>query len=224
MAWVAENAKRRLVMPVSGVLEQFLDYWQDLPRGEEGILPAHAALKPSSLHEMLPRLALLKRLDRYNVTASMMCTEYDSQWRGPMVGMNAFDLTAPNMRENTAELYSAVLDQPAAALIRETINLKNGKSADVASLYLPLANKVGAPTYIVGCTTYEKRPTYESINDRLILDHQRVRNIEFLDIGAGYPAFQFERPEPRGPDPIGHTWWERFMPSRNRTAEARFDA
>ena len=211
-------------MPVSGVLEQFLDYWHDLPRGEDGVLPERAALKPSILHEILPRLALLKRLDRYNVTASMMCTEYDSQWHGPMVGMNAFDLTPANMRENTAELYSAVLDQPAAALIRETVTLKSGKSADVASLYLPLANSLGAPTYIVGCTVYEKRPTYESINDRLILDHQRVRGIEFLDIGAGQPAYNFERPQPRGPEATVSNWWERLIPNRNRTNETRLDA
>lgn len=211
-------------MAVSGILEQFLDYWYDLPRGEDGVLPSRAALKPSSLHEMLPRLALLKRLDRYNVTASMMCTEYDSQWRGPMVGMNAFDLTPANMRENTAELYSAVLDQPAAAIIRETIKRKNGKPADVVSLYLPLANRLGAPTYIVGCTVYEKRPTYESINDRLILDHQRVRNIEFIDIGAGQPTYSFERPAPRGPETVDIKWWDRFRPAKSRNNDVRLDA
>ena len=211
-------------MPVSGVLEQFLDYWHDLPRGGGSVLPARSAIKPTNLHDMLPRLALLKRLDRYNVTASMMLTEYDSQWRGPMVGMNAFDLTPANMRENTAALYSAVLDQPAAALIRETIMRKNGKPADVASLYLPLANSMGTPTYIVGCTVYEKRPTYESINDRLILDHQRVRNIEFLDIGAGQPQYNFERPKSRGPELSDNKWWDRFMPGKSRTTEQRLDA
>jgi len=210
-------------MPVSGVLERFMDYWYDLPRDEDGVLPCRAAMKPSNLHDMLPRLALLKRLDRYNVTATMMCTEYDSQWKGPTVGMNAFDLTPANMRENTADLYSAVLDQPAAALIRETVRLKNGKSADVASLYLPLANHLGAPTYIVGCTVYEKRPSYQTINDRLILDHQRVRNIEFLDIGAGQPNYMFERPAPRGPEPSDSKWWDRFMPGKSRSS-VRLDA
>lgn len=214
-------------MPVPGVLEQFLDYWHDLPRGCDGILPARTALQPSKLHELLPRLALLKRLDRYNVTASLMCTEHDSQWRGPMVGMNAFDLTAPDRKENTANLYSAVLDQPAAALIRETIHLKGGTPADVASLYLPLCNKAGVPTYIVGCTVYEKRASYTNINDRLILDHEHVRNIEFLDIGAGQPAFEFERPEPRPrSDETASKWWDRFVPTRgrNRSGDARLDA
>ena len=211
-------------MPVSGVLERFLDYWYDLPRGEDGVLPSRSAMKPSNLHDMLPRLALLKRLDRYNVIATMMSTEYDSPWKGPMVGMNAFDLTPANMRENTAALYSAVLDQPAAALIRETVRLKTGKSAAVASLYLPLANSLGAPTYIVSCTVYENRPNYHSINDRLVLDHQRVRNIEFLDIGAGQPTYMFERPVPRGAEPTDSKWWDRFMPGKSRADGVRLDA
>ena len=211
-------------MPVSGVLERFMDYWYDLPRGEDGVLPPRSAMKPSNLHDMLPRLALLKRLDRYNVTATMMCTEHDSLWKGPTVGMNAFDLTPANMRENTAALYSAVLDQPSAALIRETVRLKSGKPADVASLYLPLANHLGAPTYIVGCTIYEKRPAYNTINDRLILDHQRVRNIEFLDIGAGQPNYMFERPIPRGPETGDDKWWARFMPGKSRANPTRLDA
>jgi len=211
-------------VPVSGVLERFLDYWHELPRENGAVLPSRSALEPSCLHEMLPRIALLKRLDRYDVTVSMMGTEQDSQWRGPMVGMNAFDLTAPNMRENTAELYSAVLDQPAAAIMRETILKKDGKPADVASLYLPLADRYGCPTYIVGCTVYEKRPTYNSINDRLVLDHQRVRNVEFLDIGAGQPAYKFTRPAPRAPQASEPPWWNRFMPIRPRLNGTRFDA
>jgi hypothetical protein len=210
--------------PVSGVLEQFLSYWNNLPRDANSVLPARSALNPSSLHHMLPRIAVLKRLDRYNVTATMLCTEYAKRWTGPVVGMNAFDLTAANMRENTAELYSAVLDQPAAALIRETVSRKGGRSADVASLYLPLANRLGAPTYIIGCTVYERRPTYTSINDRLILDHQRVRNIEFLDIGAGQPSYQFERPTPRGPEQSETKWWDRFIPAKSRSDTPRLDA
>jgi len=211
-------------MPVSGVLERFLDYWNELPRESGALLPCRTALEPSCLHGLLPRLALLKRLDRYDVTASMMGTTQNGQWRGPMMGMNAFDLTAPNMRENTADLYSAVLDQPAAALMRETILRKDGKAADVASLYLPLADRYGSPTYIVGCTVYEKRPTYNSINDRMLLDHQHVRNIEFLDIGGGQPDYEFSRPTPRGREVSETPWWSRFMPGRPSPNGARLDS
>ncbi len=213
-------------MPVSGVLEQFLTYWHSLPRENGSVaLPVRSSLKPSHLHDRLPRLALLKRLDRYNVTATMICTEYDTQWLGPTVGMNAFDLTPANMRENTAELYGAILDQPAAALIRETVHRKGGKKADVASLYLPLANKKGAATYIVGCTVYENRPAYGTINDRLILDHQRVRNIEFIDIGAGLPIYSFKKPTK--PTPHLSTegrWWNRFIPAKSRAGSSNFEA
>lgn len=210
-------------MPVSGVLEQFLEYWHSLPREGGVFLPERAMLKPSSLQEVLPRLSLLKRLDRYNVLVSTMGTKSDVSWRAPIVGMNAFDLTAPNMRENTADIYSAVLDQPAAAVLRETITRKNGESADVASLYLPLADKYGAPIYIVGCTVYEKRQQDENISERILLDHQCLRDVEFIDIGGGKPVYHFKRPEPRGPEPTSGKWWDRFMLGKGRQ-NTRFDA
>jgi hypothetical protein len=200
-------------------LEEFLEYWHSLPREGGSFLPHRAALKPSSLHDVLPRLSLLKRLDRYNVMVSTMGTKSDSSWHGPMVGMNAFDLTAPAMRENTAELYSAVLDQPSAAILRETISRKDGKPVDVASLYLPLTDKNGAPTYIVGCTIFEKPTEAGGVGDRMLLDHSRLRDIEFIDIGGGKPIYHFKRPEPRGPEPAQNKWWDRFSFAKSRNSQ-----
>lgn len=203
-------------MPVSGVLEQFLEYWHSLPREGGIFLPERTMLKPSTLQEVLPRLSLLKRLDRYNILVSTMGTKNDASWQAPIVGMNTFDLTAPDMRENAADIYGAVLDQPAAAILRETITHKNGDSADVASMYLPLADKYGAPTYIVGCTVYEKRQEDGRISERMLLDHQRLRDVEFIDIGSGKPAYNFKRPEPRGQEPVVNKWWDRFILGKNR--------
>jgi len=199
-------------MPLSGVLDQLLNYWQNLPRTNSATLPKRSALTPSHLHEILPRLTLYKRLSRYDMTIAMMCTGNDDQWSSPLVGINAFDLTAANMRENTAKLYSAILDQPAAAVMRETVRQKDGHNADVASLYLPLADDSGTPTYIIGCTVYEKRPTYASINDRLVLDHQMVRKIQFIDIGNGEPYIMFQHAEPQRAVLSESSWWDRFVP------------
>ncbi|TNE61884.1 MAG: PAS domain-containing protein [Alphaproteobacteria bacterium] len=203
-------------MPVSGVLERLLEYWQSLPRESGAVIPARTALRPSELHEHLPRLALMKRLDRYDMVVSMIGTSADQLWHAPFVGMNAFDLTSPTLRENTSMLYSAILDQPTGVVMRETVRRRGGKNAELSTLYLPLADELGYPSYIVCCSAYEHRSKYERINDRLLPDHQRVSSIEFIDIGSGTPHIQFERPAPRPSPRADQRWWERFMPVRPR--------
>jgi hypothetical protein len=204
-------------MPVSGVLERLLDYWHQLPREEGVAVPLRSTLQPTDLHELLPRISLMKRLDRYDVQVSMVGTSADALWQAPMAGINAFDLTVPSMRENTAKLYAAILDQPSGVHMLETVTHRTGKPAEVASLYLPLADRSGSPTYIIGCSVYVKQPRYGRINDRLMLDHSKISNIEFIDLGRGKPAVAFERPSvrPRTEQPA-QRWWDRFMPSRPR--------
>lgn len=201
-------------MPVSGVLAQLLDYWHQLPREDGATIPARNALHPTNLHELLPRISLMKRLHRYDVQVAMVGTSADALWEAPLAGINAFDLTAPDMRENTARLYEAILDQPSGVHMLETVRRQNGNPAEVASLYLPLADELGDPTYILGCSVHMKQTLYGRINNRLMLDHRKISNIEFLDLGAGKPVVRFERPEPRPRAAAPSRWWDRFLPSK----------
>lgn len=212
-------------MPVSGVLECLFKYWQGLPRVGANRLPARAALNPGELAELLPRVALLKRLDRYNVQASMMNMSDTHLWQRPFVGMNAFDLTAPDIRESRAAFYEAVLDHPAAAHLKETVSQKDGKQATVKSLYLPLADQTGTATYIIACTVYDSQPQQVGLADRLVLDHEDVKELEFIDIGCGKPHMRFERPIPRPPQENVLNWWQRIMPTINKASgSTRLDA
>lgn len=199
-------------MPLSGVLEQLFEYWKSLPREGGNILPARRDLLPTDLHEIMPRLSLLKRHQRYQVHVSMIGTAHNSSWRSPFIGMNTFDLTTPSMRENSAKLYESVLDSPAGALMTENIISKSGQQRCVHSLYLPLADKNGAANYIIGCSAYRRKPCYENTNDRLIPAHDQVLDVEFIDVGAGLPVVEFERILPAQRPELSLHWWERLLP------------
>lgn len=199
-------------MPVSGVLESLLQYWKELPKAGQQSLPCRSALNPLSLLELLPRVALLKRLDRYNVQACMMSMSDADVWHRPFVGMNAFDLTSPHIRECRAKFYEAILDHPAASYLRETVHQKDGRSALVKSLYLPMCDKLGMANYIMACSVYENQPKPDQISNRLVLDHKDIKELEFIDIGHGKPHMEFERPEPRQAEEDDLNWWQRIMP------------
>lgn len=203
-------------MLLSGVLRQLFDYWEGLPREDGAVVPLRQNLRPTDLHEWMPRLTLLKREERYQVNVSMFGTENDASWRSPFIGMNSFDLTSPSMRENSALLYEAVLDKPSAALMIEDIITKSGRRQCVQTLYLPLADKEGAARYIVGCSTYRRRPTYNRINDRLMPSRDRVMDVAFIDIGAGVPAVAFEAVAQPAEASLSHHWWDRFIPDWTR--------
>lgn len=204
-------------MPLSGVLEQLFDYWKSLPREGSALLPTRQNLLPTDLHEMMPRLSLLKRHQRYQVHVTMIGTASNDSWRSPFIGMNSFDLTAPSMRENSAKLYAAVLDQPCAAVITENITTKSGKRRCVHSLYLPMTDHGGDANYIVGCSVYRRKPCYSSTNDRLVPAHDHVMDVEFLDLGAGLPSVDFEIIEPANRPELSLHWWERFLPDRRKS-------
>ena len=201
---------------MSGVLGRLLEYWMSLPRSGSSLIPGRTALQCSELLELMPRLALLKRLDRYNVQASMMNISNSTILQNPLLGMNAFDLTAPAIREQRASFYEAVLDKPAVAQMRETVRQQNGKEASVKSLYLPMADSRGEANYIIACTVYENRPEYNGINDRLVLDHQNVQDLSFIDIGGGVPTVTFERQAPEVIKLSEHRWWSRLVPVRRK--------
>lgn len=199
-------------MPLSGVLEQLFDYWRSLPREGGEPIPARQNLLPTDLHDVMPRISLLKRLHRYQVHVSMIGTANNASWRSPFIGMNAFDLTAPAMRENSAKLYATILDHPCAALMKENIASKSGKSRCIQSLYLPMTDRSGKANYIVGCSSYQRKPCYENTNDRLMPAHNHVVDVEFIDIGSGLPSVHFEQVEPIETPSLSFQWWERFLP------------
>lgn len=203
-------------MPLSGVLEQLFDYWKSLPRDGGVPIPARQNLLPTDLNDMMPRLSLLKRQKRYQVHVSMIGTANNASWRSPIIGMNAFDLTAPSMRENSAKLYAAILDQPCAALMKENITSKSGKVRCIQSLYLPMTDRLGKASYIIGCSSYQRKPCYESTNDRLMPAHNHVIDVEFIDVGSGLPTVRFEQIEPAETPSLSFQWWERFLPDRRK--------
>lgn len=218
-------------MPVSGVLKQLLEYWQRLPREYGAGMPARACLNAGTLHEILPKLTLMKRLDKYDILVSTMGTKNTTHLQGstlengPLLGFNAFDLTAPYMRENAARFYETVMDQPSGAIIREATLRKDGKKANVASLYLPLADKYGEPNYMMGCSVHENKQRYDKVHNLLVLGHQPVHDIEFINIGYGKPVWKFTRPQPHTNIPVETRWWDKLLPtSISRTDHNRLNS
>jgi len=203
-------------MPLSGVLEQLYEYWKSLPRGEGSLIPARCSLTPTDLRDVIPRLSLLKRQHRYQVNVSMIRTGQNTSWRSPFVGINSFDLTTPSMRENSAKLYEAILDQPSGALMTENILNKNGKQRCIHSLYLPLSDSQGKTSYIIGCSAYRRMPRFDTINKQMLLAHEQVLDVEFLDVGAGKPVVNFEKINTHQRPTLSLHWWDRFLPDWNK--------
>lgn len=214
------------MMPVTGILKQLLEYWQSLPRDCYGGLPLRSALNPTELNDILPKLTLLKRLDKDNVMVSVLGTESDALRTSPMIGMNAYDLASPDTLEDTSKLYETILDKPTGAVMRETVSAKGGKEQKIASLFLPLADENGAPNYIMSCGVYEHDTASTPKSSRQLMGHSHIRDIDFIDIGNGIPHWEFARPEPRQElQEVSSRWWERLLSMRsNQNPNIHLDA
>ncbi len=201
-------------MLVSGTLGQLLDYWHSLPRDLHTTMPTRAALQPHVLRDILPRIALMKRLDRYEILTTIVGTDSQMQWLTPVAGMNAFDFTSPGMRENTARLYEAILEQPTGVVVNEYQTTKNRAHRKITSLYLPLTDRNGFPIYIMGCSICDNRSHKYTACERLTLNSEKISDIEFIDIGTGLPTIRFEHTAERLPQSSPDHWWSRFMPQQ----------
>lgn len=207
-------------------LECLWAHWSSLPRANGFGVPMRRALNVSDLSDILPRLSLMRRMGPYNVTVGLVGTAVDALWDHPIAGMNAFDLTAPSMRENAERFYTALLSHPSAAVIREHVQRGPGRTLEVSTLYLPMCDREGDAVYIVGCSVFASASSPRALADHLITDCRQLAGIEFLDIGNGVPTVDFADMD--GSSRLktrvharDESWWRRFLPSGIKAREGR---
>ncbi len=200
-------------------------YWQSLHKAGGARVPERAAFDPKSLDQRFARLSLMRRTGRYDITGGLVSRDVSAMWRRPVGGINTFDLAAPDMRENIARFYEAVLDQPCAALVSEKCRDSSGVPQTIQSLYLPMADRDGASRYVVGVTLSEKPGFRASLREQLVLSHCQITALKFIDLGYGLPDIAFTPPPPgRAANmSVRRNWWDRFLPQSGRRSRSDAD-
>jgi len=195
-----------------------LDYWRSLQAGNISALPRRASFDPKQLDSKFAKLSLMRRTGRYDVLAGLVSRDVADMWRRPVGGINAFDLACPEMRENIALFYEAVLDQPCGALVSERCLDHSQSPQSVQSLYLPMSDRDGQPCYVVGITVAGTPGFRSSLKDQLVLSHCQMTSMTFVDLGHGVPDIAFTPPPPGRSAALTtrRTWWDRFLPPSER--------
>lgn len=218
-----ENAATAGALRLTGTkpIERLWRHWRNLPCPNGSSVPLRRTLEIARLSDILPRLSLMERNGPYNMTVGLVGTAVDALWDAPITGMNAFDLTSPSMREEAELFYTTLLTKPCAAIIREHVHKRSARDMDVSTLYLPLADREGEPSYIIGCSVFAASSSKASLSEHLVTDRRQLDLVEFLDIGSGLPAPQtlktfsaakdLQNPKPQ--QFSDHGWWRRFLPS-----------
>lgn len=199
-------------------LERLWRHWCSLPCPNGTGMPLRRALNIARLSDILPRLSLMQRHGPEEMTVGLVGTAVDSLWEAPITGMNAFDLVTPSMRSDIAVFYNSLLDHPCGAITRERVIKGTSKQIDVATLHLPLCDRSGNPSYIVGCSVFSTPEIQPSLKEHVITERRQLQATQFLDIGAGLPdgdAIRILNPmsDDDSAPARDEGWWRKFLPT-----------
>lgn len=216
--WLAEN-------PAHGV-DHVVGYWKSLAPSSNDGLPARRAFDPGFLTDRNARLSIMRRRGRYDVTGGLINRDLVDVWQRPVVGINTFDLASPDMRENLAKFYDAILTQPCGALLAEKCPPGEGPAHTLTSLYLPMCDRSGKAAYVIGITRSETPGFQGGLSNQLVLSHCQIEAVKFIDLGHGVADVSFEAPRPGARATFANrkSWWDRFMPLSAKAEQQRENA
>ena len=217
-------------MPLPDPLKEMLRYWRALPRKHGARIPRRLAFHPGAVHKILPRVSLLKRVGDDQLLVGQVGTGVEELWQQPVTGFNAYDLAAPSTRDNLSRFAHAILDQPSGAHIKEHAFDTRGRHVTLNSLYLPMADRNGITNYILGCTLTEGAEGTDLrsfIKDRLTMSSDKIKSMEFIDVGCGRPEIEILSDRSPVSTPVHSPrggWWTRLIPSKPRKSGTKYDA
>ncbi len=159
--------------------------WSALPR-HDGV-PARSDFDPMAVHQVLPVVSLIERIEEGEWRMRLAGTEIERRWGRGLTGLSYTDIMAPAAATSTLCEFEAICRQPCGSWSMRHLELSSGRRIDVETLRLPLRAADGSVSLILSCSG--------ELSGRFLHEPDRCREIltvieqEFLDIGAGIPEW-----------------------------------
>jgi hypothetical protein len=159
--------------------------WSMLPR-RDGV-PGRADFNPMAVHQILPVVSLIERVQGGEWRMRLAGTEIERRWGRALTGLGYTDVMAPAAVTSTLCEFEAICRQPCGSWSMRHLELSSGRRIDVETLRLPLRAADGAVKLILSCSG--------EVTGRFVHEVDQCREIltvidqEFLDIGAGTPEW-----------------------------------
>ncbi|NVJ97096.1 MAG: PAS domain-containing protein [Alphaproteobacteria bacterium] len=168
-----------------GQFETLFAYWCRL-RDDAGGVPPRLSLDPVAIKELLPNIFLIERRAHDDLYVRLSGTAIDALSPAPMTGANYLDLCMPDTRDFVAESAKLVCMHPCGNRYKRAVTFEAGGCHEITTAALPMTDRHGAPTYILGIMS--ARTDYLTIAGKP-RGYVSVKMLEtdFFDVGFGVP-------------------------------------
>ncbi len=168
--------------------EQFLDTWNGLPRRTHAFLPAIRDCTPITLGELLPQSALFKYEGKYKLKLQFVGTEMERLSGLKITGANYYDLITDGLKPLMHIYHETIFGMPCGAYVGDMITTPSGQTYLFETMQFPLSDEDGTPTHLLAYG-YGRKPTGDfearDVSDR---SGQHIRDLHYMDLGAGAPS------------------------------------
>ena len=177
--------EEKLALPgdVASNTQSLFDYWYSI-RGQE-IVPSRLDLRPVAILPLLPNLMILEYREDGALVYRLAGTAYAEKLGIDLTGSNLFDQITPHQRVNAKIRFNMVRDYPCGLLVHERLRSRHNTSFVAEIIYLPLRDRDGVITQLIGLGTVIGRDEKRAMADAS--PHMIAVAVQFLDIGAGLP-------------------------------------
>lgn len=177
--------KEKLILP-SGVTAQtqsLFEYWCSL-RGQD-IVPSRSDLQPGAILPLLPNLMILEYREPGTLIYRLAGTSSVEILGVDFTGSNLYDHLALHQRSAAELRFNTLRAHPCGLIAHEKLRSKHQTPFVVEIIYLPLRDRDGEITQLIGSATTIKRGENESGAGEA--EAMTAIAVDFLDIGAGLP-------------------------------------
>ncbi|MEH6631743.1 MAG: PAS domain-containing protein [Halopseudomonas aestusnigri] len=169
--------------------QQFYDYWRNLERKGEGIVPLKSSFMPEEIGHLLPNMIVYELISKENIKIRLQGTAINERLGQDMTGGNYLDYVEGSRREVASRAFWLMAQQPCGVIATLEHALSGGRTITVESIGFPFENDSGEnPIIMYQSNEVEAYNPIAHKNDgqlKLIF----VVDRQIIDIGNGAPTF-----------------------------------
>lgn len=168
--------------------DNFLKTWEMLPRKNHPFLPSRHDCNPATLGALLPQTALFHYEGKHKLIIQFVGTEMERLSGLTATGSNYYDLIADDLKPLLNFHHKTVFGTPCGAYVGDVITTRAGSTYLFETMQFPVCDENGIVKYLLAYG-YGWNPTGE-LGDRDVSDRtgQHIRDLHYMDLGAGAPS------------------------------------
>lgn len=177
--------------------EEFLTTWEALPRTNHKFLPSKNDCNPVTLGPLLPQTALFQYEGKFRLTIQFIGTEMERLSGMAETGANYYDLITDELKPLMHQYHKAIFGVPCGAYVGDVITTRSGSTYLFETMQFPITDENGEVRYLLAYG-YGRNPADEPDN-RDVSDRtgKHIRDLHYMDLGAGAPSNCIINFEPR---------------------------